>query len=83
MALLEEPIRSVRDLRNYIGGEWVESRGSLVDVVNPATGGVIARVPQSTPEDVRAAIDALRKRFRSGAGRRRWLVPECSSDSRS
>jgi len=63
MALLEEPIRSVRDLRNYIGGEWVESRGSLVDVVNPATGGVIARVPQSTPEDVRAAIDAAQEAF--------------------
>jgi len=63
MALLEEPIRSVRNLRNYINGEWVESRGSLVDVVNPATGGVIARVPKSTPEDVRMAIDAAQKAF--------------------
>jgi malonate-semialdehyde dehydrogenase (acetylating)/methylmalonate-semialdehyde dehydrogenase len=63
MALLEEPIRSARDLRNYIGGEWVESQGSLIDVVNPATGGVIARVPQSTSADVKAAIDAAQEAF--------------------
>jgi len=36
MAILEEPIKEVLTFRNYIGGEWVESEGELVDIVNPA-----------------------------------------------
>ena len=37
MALLEEPIKEVRTLKNYIDGEWVESEGEIIDVVNPAS----------------------------------------------
>ena len=37
MAFLEEPIKQVKTIKNYIGGEWVESKGEIVDVVNPAT----------------------------------------------
>ena len=35
MALLEEPIKEVKTIKNYIDGEWVESKGEIVDVVNP------------------------------------------------
>jgi betaine-aldehyde dehydrogenase/aminobutyraldehyde dehydrogenase len=50
--------------KNYIGGEWVESAGGeTMEVLNPATGEVIAEVPASTAEDadraVQAAKDAL------------------------
>lgn len=48
MAILEEPIKEVLTLKNHIDGEWVEPKGKLVDVVNPATCKVIARVPIST-----------------------------------
>ncbi len=39
MAILDEPVKEVTKIRNYINGEWVESESSRVfDVVNPATG---------------------------------------------
>ena len=38
MVVLEEPLKDVKVLKNYIGGEWVESKsGVSVDVVNPAS----------------------------------------------
>ena len=36
MALLEESIKETRTLKNYIDGEWVESKGEIVDVINTA-----------------------------------------------
>ena len=42
-----------RLLHNYIGGSWVASSGTeQLDVTNPATGEVRARVPVSTRGDV-------------------------------
>jgi malonate-semialdehyde dehydrogenase (acetylating)/methylmalonate-semialdehyde dehydrogenase len=63
MALLEETIKEVRTLKNYIGGEWVASRGEVVDVVNPANCKTIARVPISTGEEMDAAVAAAREAF--------------------
>jgi malonate-semialdehyde dehydrogenase (acetylating)/methylmalonate-semialdehyde dehydrogenase len=63
MAILEEPIKQVLALRNYIGGEWVESKGESVDVVNPATCKVIAKVPMSTRDEVDAAVKAAQEAF--------------------
>lgn len=56
--------RDVERLRNFIGGEWVESKArDWLDVHNPATGEVIARTPLSTGEDLHAAVEAARKAF--------------------
>src|SRR3989304_3279258 len=63
MALLEEPIREVKLIRNYVNGEWVESRGQLHDVVNPATGNVIGKVPISTADEMNRAIAAAQGAF--------------------
>jgi malonate-semialdehyde dehydrogenase (acetylating)/methylmalonate-semialdehyde dehydrogenase len=63
MALLREPIEEPLDLRNYIDGEWVESEGELKDVVNPATGKVIARVPISTAEEIDEAVAAAQEAY--------------------
>ena len=63
MTILEEPIKEVLTLRNYIGGQWVESDGDLVDVVNPATCKLIARVPISTRDEVDAAVEAAKEAF--------------------
>ena len=61
MATATEPI--VRD-RLYIGGKWVEPAGEgTIDVLNPATGAVIARVPEGTPEDADRAVLAARAAF--------------------
>ena len=63
MALLEEPINGVPLVKNYINGEWVDSKGEIVDVVNPATCQVIARVPISTGEEINAAVEAAKAAF--------------------
>jgi malonate-semialdehyde dehydrogenase (acetylating)/methylmalonate-semialdehyde dehydrogenase len=63
MAILEEPITEPLHLQNYVGGDWVDSAGEAKDVVNPATGRVIARVPLSTVEDLDAAVEAAREAF--------------------
>jgi len=64
MAILEDPIREVLELENYINGEWVKSDSDqLSDVVNPATGKTIARTPMSTREEVNAAVEAAKDSF--------------------
>ena len=63
MALLEEPIREMLTLKNFINGEWVESQGKTQDVVNPATGKTIAKVPFSTKDEVDAAVAAAQEAF--------------------
>lgn len=51
-------------LKNYVNGEWVESRGTkTVDVVNPTTQEVLAKVPLSIQEDVKEAIKAAKEAF--------------------
>jgi malonate-semialdehyde dehydrogenase (acetylating) / methylmalonate-semialdehyde dehydrogenase len=46
-------------LKNYVDGEWVESKTErFLDIHNPATGGVIGKVPLSTKEEVDKAIKA-------------------------
>jgi len=53
---------STRVLENYVGGSWVASASEeLLDVTNPATGEVIARVPLSTAADLDAAVTAARE----------------------
>jgi 1-pyrroline dehydrogenase len=48
----------------FIGGEFVSSASDeTVPVVNPATGDVIAEVPNGTEEDVDRAVRAARQAF--------------------
>jgi malonate-semialdehyde dehydrogenase (acetylating)/methylmalonate-semialdehyde dehydrogenase len=63
MALLEEPIKEVRTIQNFIGGEWVESEGEIRNVVNPAKGKIIARVPISTKDEIDAAVEAAKEAY--------------------
>ncbi|GAA0428313.1 CoA-acylating methylmalonate-semialdehyde dehydrogenase [Lentibacillus halophilus] len=47
----------VNVLKNYVGGEWVEAgTDKTEEVINPATGEVIAHTPISTQEDVDNAV---------------------------
>jgi len=64
MGLLEEPIKDVLELKNFIDGEWVDSAsGQVVDVVNPTTGQTIARVSMSTEDEVNTAVRAAEEAF--------------------
>jgi malonate-semialdehyde dehydrogenase (acetylating)/methylmalonate-semialdehyde dehydrogenase len=51
-------------VKNYVGGEWVESRGrESFDVTNPATLEKLGSVPMGTAADVDAAVRAAKKAF--------------------
>jgi betaine-aldehyde dehydrogenase len=48
----------------FINGEWVNSSdGGTRDVINPATGAVIASVQEGTAEDANRAVAAAKKAF--------------------
>lgn len=49
---------------SLIGGEWVESQSSI-EVVNPATGGVLATVSNASIEHCLAAVAAADRSFES------------------
>jgi len=52
------------EVQNYINGEWVMPNvSSYVDVLNPATGQVIAKTPLGTKADVDAAAKAAGEAF--------------------
>jgi lactaldehyde dehydrogenase/glycolaldehyde dehydrogenase len=47
----------MKEFQNFIGGKFVASSGGeCIEVKNPATGAVICTVPDSTQQDVDAAI---------------------------
>ncbi len=51
-------------LKNYIGGEWVESKSAnFRDVINPATNELIAKVPLSTSEEIERTVEAAKRAF--------------------
>ncbi|MFC2028601.1 CoA-acylating methylmalonate-semialdehyde dehydrogenase [Chloroflexota bacterium] len=51
---------------NYINNEWVEPKASeFVDVINPATGEVIAKTPLCGKADVQAATQAASEAYKS------------------
>ncbi|HEU4978149.1 MAG TPA: CoA-acylating methylmalonate-semialdehyde dehydrogenase [Solirubrobacteraceae bacterium] len=53
---------ATRLLDNYVGGSWTPSTSTeALDVTNPATGEVLARVPLSSSADLDAAVAAARE----------------------
>ena len=55
---------AVEKLKNYICGEWVESRSDeILDIINPATEEIIAKVPMSTSAEVDSAIAAAKDAY--------------------
>ncbi|MFM8999451.1 MAG: aldehyde dehydrogenase family protein [Actinomycetota bacterium] len=57
-----------RDLQAFIDGAWCDARdGRRFDVLNPATGEVVATVPDCQPEDVARAVAAARRTFDDGS----------------
>ena len=63
MAILEEPIKGVPTVKNYVDGEWVESKGEMIDVVNPVTCKPIGKVGMSTKEEIDAAVRAAQDAY--------------------
>lgn len=57
---------NVKVLKNYINGEWIESKSTdFEEVFNPATGELIGKVPLSTKDELNAAADKAQEAFHS------------------
>ena len=54
----------IKIIKNYINGNWTEEENAVyIDVENPSTGEVIAKVPLSTTSETNKAIDAATDAF--------------------
>ena len=58
---------TLRHYKLFINGDWAEpASGKYIEVINPATGDVVASAPDASSEDVDAAVKAARQAFESG-----------------
>lgn len=59
-----EPITSPIDTTNFIDNEFVTSKASeWIDLHDPATNNLVTRVPQSTDDELKAAVASAEKAF--------------------
>ncbi|WP_373321917.1 aldehyde dehydrogenase [Methylobacterium dankookense] len=62
--MVTRPDLAVETRGNFVDGREIEAGdGTLIDVRNPATGAVIARIPNSTEADVDRAMRSARAAF--------------------
>ena len=55
---------NIKIMKNYINGKWVDPENhGYIDVENPATGEILAKVPLSTREATNQAIESAVKAF--------------------
>jgi 1-pyrroline dehydrogenase len=60
---------AVKRYQNFVDGKAADSTsGGTIDVINPATGEVIAGVPESTAADIDAAVEAAERAFQGDWG---------------
>jgi betaine-aldehyde dehydrogenase len=68
-----EPTTAIRDVQMIIGGQSVPAAdGQTFEVMNPATGQVMARAPLGGKEDVDRAVKAARQAFDDPRGWSSW-----------
>src|SRR4051812_15516364 len=53
----------VRELAQFVGGEWIAGGDGTFDDLDPFTGDVVARVAAGTREDARRAVEAAAAAF--------------------
>ncbi len=54
----------MKELRNFIGGQWADSKGDTrAEIINPSTGEAFATAPVSNAADVDAAFGAAADAF--------------------
>lgn len=59
-----EQISSPSDTKNFLDNQFIDSKASLwIDLHDPATNNLVTRVPQSTDEELNAAVASARKAF--------------------
>jgi acyl-CoA reductase-like NAD-dependent aldehyde dehydrogenase len=61
-AQFNNAIAALPPLKLFIGGQWVDSDSNeRIDVVNPATGELLASIPHASARDVNRAVESARK----------------------
>ena len=59
-----EQIQSPGDTPYFLDNKFVDSKtGSWIDLYDPATNNLVTRVPQSTDEELNAAVESAKKAF--------------------
>lgn len=59
-------LAEVENTKGYVNNEFVESKASQwIDLHDPATNELVTRVPQSTPEELTAAVDAAAEAYKT------------------
>ena len=57
----EQVIATLPPMKLFIGGKWVDSDSKeQIDVVSPATGKLLARIPHASTSDVARAVESAR-----------------------
>lgn len=57
-------IKSPQDTRNFVDNQFVPSKTtSWIDLYDPATNNLVTRVPQSTDEELQAAVESAKTAF--------------------
>lgn len=73
----------LNDTQGYIAGRWVgAASGRTLEVINPATGETLARVPDMGAEETTAAVEAAAAAMRTTPSleqRRAWLAAIASA----
>jgi malonate-semialdehyde dehydrogenase (acetylating)/methylmalonate-semialdehyde dehydrogenase len=53
------------DTKNFLDNKFVASRATQwIDLHDPATNNLVTRIPQSTDEELKAAVDSAQKAFK-------------------
>lgn len=59
-----QPIEAPGNTQNFLDNRFVDSKASTwIDLYDPATNNLVTRVPQSTNEELRAAVESAKKAF--------------------
>ena len=59
-----EALQKPLDTQNFIDNQFAASKATTwIDLHDPATNNLVTRVPQSTDEELRAAVDSAQKAF--------------------
>ena len=59
-------LETLNNEKFYINGEYVESSsGKFIDVENPATEEIFAKIPSANEEDINKAVDAAYDAFKT------------------
>ena len=74
MAILEEPIKETKVLKNYVDGEWVESRGEVQEIEKFYEDAILSS--KSFLADVSSTLQRIAERRKKRLRQLRLFIEE-------